>query len=64
VRLTIYDVAGRTVRSWTPSEAPSGEHRVRWDGRDDAGRAQAPGVYFARLVAGETVDVRKILRVR
>ena len=64
VSLRIYDVTGRAVRTLTAGSFPAGEHRTTWDGRDDTGNAQAPGVYFARFVAGGTVDVRKLLRIR
>jgi hypothetical protein len=29
--------------------------RARWDGRDDAGRRLASGIYFARLSVGREV---------
>ena len=64
-RLTLYDALGRRVRQLVPeSEQGAGEHRARWDGRDDAGRAVAPGVYLARLAAGGRVVARRIAWVR
>src|SRR5206468_6701919 len=48
VRLTLYDVAGRTIRSLVPAQVQSaGDHHLAWDARDDAGRAVSPGVYLA-----------------
>jgi hypothetical protein len=36
---------------------------VNWDGKDDAGRAVAPGVYLARAtVAGKSAD-QKVVRI-
>ncbi len=49
-RLTIHDPRGRLVRTLVNDALPAGEHAARWDGRDDAGRATAAGVYLARLV--------------
>jgi flagellar hook assembly protein FlgD len=49
VRLGIYDVAGRCVRSLMDEEAPAGIKRVQWDGKDQAGHAARTGMYFARL---------------
>jgi flagellar hook assembly protein FlgD len=64
VRLAIYDVAGRLVRSLVDGHRAAGTHPVRWEGRNDAGRAVAPGVYYVRLeVAGERV-VRSVVHVR
>ena len=53
VRLTIADVAGRRVRTLTGDVRGAGTNRANWDGRDDAGHAVAPGLYFVRL---ETAD--------
>jgi hypothetical protein len=49
VRVAMYDVAGRRVRTLVDRLFPAGEHRVVWDGADDHGRAVARGVYFARI---------------
>jgi flagellar hook assembly protein FlgD len=49
VEVGIFDVSGRRVRMLAERRFPAGEHRLAWDGRDDAGRAVARGVYFTRL---------------
>jgi len=54
VRISLFDLSGRLVRTiqesvWTGV----GLHRVRIDGRDDAGRSLGSGVYFYRI---ETPD--------
>jgi len=49
VRLGIYDVAGRRVRSLVDAEVPAGRMRVQWDGKDQPGNAARTGMYFARL---------------
>jgi len=51
VRLEVYDVRGRRVRTLVDRTVSAGEFRARWDGRDDAGRAAAAGIYFLRLTA-------------
>jgi len=50
-RLTVFDVAGRRVASLLDGPAASGEHRVDWSGRNDAGQAVASGIYFYKLEA-------------
>ncbi len=48
VTVEVFDAAGRRVRVLLGGEAlAAGTHAVRWDGRDGAGRAAAPGLYFA-----------------
>jgi hypothetical protein len=52
--LTIFDVAGRTVRRAEAADLPAGPWGFDWDGRNDHGARVAAGVYFYRLtVAGE-----------
>jgi hypothetical protein len=56
VRLCIYDVSGRVVRTLVDGEElPAGLSSRTWHGRDDAGRVVSAGVYFYRAVAGEQV---------
>ncbi len=49
VRIRLYDVAGRLVRTLADRTVAPGAYDARWDGRDDAGRAAPRGVYFARI---------------
>ena len=42
----------------------AGRHTVRWDGRDAAGGAAAPGLYFARLDAPTGRCVARVVTLR
>ncbi len=64
VDLRIYDVGGRQVRTLVQGSLTAGVHAREWDGRDAAGSALAPGIYFARFVSGSVVETRKLLRIR
>jgi len=64
VRLTIYDLAGREVRTLVAEMEQGGEHVVVWHGRDDAGRAVGSGVYFYRLVVGDQSIERKMVMLK
>ena len=65
VTLRVYDVGGRVVRSLVAgTEQEAGRYTVEWDGRDDAGRAAAAGLYFARMDAGGRSDMRRLARMR
>jgi subtilisin family serine protease len=60
--LKIFDVAGRLVRTIADADLASGEHRVSWDGRSEAGVHSSPGVYFVRLDArGVGSSTRKVV---
>jgi len=64
-RLSIYDVAGRLVRTLWNGEAPAGETRAAWDGEDARGVRVPPGAYLARLeLEGEEPVTARVMRVR
>lgn len=60
VEVTVYDVAGRTVRRLAAGSRPAGRHALTWDGTTDRGDSVANGVYLVRLRAGERADVRRV----
>ena len=64
VDLKIYDVAGRRVRTLVAGPRPTGDNRVRWDGKDDAGHAVASGTYFARLVVDGQAEIKSLTLIR
>ncbi|MBI5169785.1 MAG: T9SS type A sorting domain-containing protein [Candidatus Eisenbacteria bacterium] len=64
VRLGVYDLSGRLVRTLADGERAAGEHAIEWDGRDDSRAMREAGVYFVRLEAEGVRETRKIVRVR
>jgi len=64
VRLAIFDAAGRRVATLVDATLPAGYHDATWNGRDDAGRALASGVYFYRLEAGPLRETRRMLLLK
>ncbi|MDP6668491.1 MAG: S8 family serine peptidase [Candidatus Krumholzibacteria bacterium] len=64
VRLEIYDLLGRKVRSLLNSTMETGEHRVEWDGRNSQGEMQPSGVYFYRISAGDFRETRKMMMLK
>ncbi len=49
IKLVIYDIQGREVRTLVDERKPMGTYRVSWDGRDDKGQEVSSGTYLARL---------------
>jgi hypothetical protein len=64
VELSIYDPAGRAVRTLERKDRVPGRYTALWDGADDAGRDVASGVYFCRLKAGKLSQTMKIVYLR
>jgi hypothetical protein len=62
--LSIFDVTGRRVARLYAGPLAIGDGALRWGGRDDAGERVAPGVYFARLVAGSASRTERLVLVR
>ena len=62
--LRIYDPAGRLVRVLVDDHLTASVYREIWDGRDDAGREVASGVYFYRLTAGVFSETKKMVLLR
>ena len=64
VRLVIYDILGREVRTLVNDQQQPGLHSVQWDGRNNAGQPVASGLYLSRLVVGEKTQVNKMTLVK
>lgn len=64
VRLTVYDILGRTVRILEDDVLSAGAHTARWNGLDDRGMQVSSGVYLYRLVTPEFTGSGKLLLMR
>ncbi|HXV13011.1 MAG TPA: FlgD immunoglobulin-like domain containing protein, partial [Candidatus Krumholzibacteria bacterium] len=64
VTLRIYDVSGRPVKTLVEGVQSAGSKSATWDGRDDAGRAVASGVYFYRLAAPGFTKTHKMVLMK
>ncbi|MFH1501769.1 MAG: C25 family cysteine peptidase [Candidatus Eisenbacteria bacterium] len=53
LRIEVYNVAGRLVRTVADAPADAGYGEVVWDGRDATGHRVASGVYLYRMMAGD-----------
>jgi len=60
MRLDVFDARGRHVRTLAQEAATPGIRRMTWDGRDDAGKGVASGVYVARLQTAGTTQTRRM----
>jgi len=63
-RITIFDVAGRSVRTLNALGGTGGERSVLWDGRSSTGTMLATGVYVVRVEADGLTESRKIVLAR
>jgi hypothetical protein len=60
VRLAVYDLAGRCLRTLVDTRLEAGEHRARWDLAAASGSRMPAGVYLAALDVGGRRSTRKV----
>lgn len=60
VSLTIYDAQGKRVRRLADGVRNFGNYEIVWDGQNDRGEMVSSGIYFYRLVAGKTIETKKL----
>ncbi len=60
VRLVIFDLRGREVRTLVDEILPSGQHYVVWHGDDNSGHRVASGTYLFRLKTRDKTVSRKM----
>ena len=60
VKLQVFDVKGRLVRTLVDEMRSAGPYRVDWDGKDNSGRPAAAGLYMYRLASGDVVQQKKM----
>ena len=63
-RIAVYDVLGRQVALLHDGAPGAGRHQVRWEGRDQQGRALPAGTYFIRLEFDGRSEARKVVLAR
>lgn len=62
--LQIYDVEGRKIKTIVNGQQDAGNHTVKWDGCDEAGRHVASGTYFYEIRAGDATQNRKMIMLK
>ena len=64
VRIDIFDMRGRLVRTLVDDRYGIGAHPVDWIGTDQEGQGIGSGVYLVRLTAAGAEQVKKITLLR
>ena len=64
VKLVIYDMLGRIVRTFEEKEYTPGRYTINWDGKDNSGNYVSSGTYIYRMKAGDFVGHKKMTLIR
>ena len=60
VKVEVYNILGKKVRTLVDDTQEPGYKTINWDGKDDNGCEVSSGVYFCRIQAGDFVKSRKM----
>ena len=64
VTVEIFGAGGGLVKRLVDAEGAAGRNEVVWNGMNEQGQQVSSGVYFVRLVADDTTDMKKITLIR
>lgn len=64
VRLQVYDLSGRMIRTLVDGHRQAGVHAEVWNGKDDSGRNAASGSYYVRLESSQGIDHCKVMLLK
>jgi hypothetical protein len=64
VKVQLFNVAGRLVRTLADEQKAPGAYRLQWDGRDNAGRQVSSGIYLLRFTAPGYSATRRLVKIR
>jgi hypothetical protein len=64
VRVDIFDISGRWIKSLANCTFESGSHQVTWDGTDQQGSGVTSGQYFCRILTNVSVETHKLILLK
>jgi hypothetical protein len=64
VRLTLYNIAGQSIKPLVDAIQAAGRYQVSWDGHDEQGRPVASGIYFYSLQTAAQQQTRRLVLLR
>ena len=64
VRICIFDLLGRTIKTINFEMMKPGKHQFTWYGKDNYLKPVSSGVYFIHMQAGEETRIQKMLLLK
>jgi len=64
VVIKIYNIRGEEIRTLVDTFYEAGDHKTRWDAKDNNGNAVPSGIYLYQLKAGSISQVKKMTLIR
>ncbi|MBN1998560.1 T9SS type A sorting domain-containing protein, partial [candidate division KSB1 bacterium] len=64
IEISIYNLQGQKVATLVQKKQHAGYYKLSWDGLDDKHQAIASGLYFCRMLAGDYVNVIRMILLK
>jgi flagellar hook assembly protein FlgD len=64
VKLTIYDLMGKTVKNLVSDQQNSGYKLIQWNSTNNKDQPVSAGMYFYTIQAGEFRETRKMILLK
>ncbi len=64
VKIIIYDMLGREIKTLINTDQKSGVHEVVWNGDNNFGKQVSSGTYIYRVIAGSQNQVKKMILLK
>lgn len=61
IRIDIFNVQGRRIRTFKPLSFRAGLHQIKWNGRSDQGHPVPAGIYIVRLKTAYNISSAKLI---
>lgn len=64
VEVSIYNINGALVKELFSTVQKAGNHKVKWDGRDETGKISSSGIYFSQVKYGKITKSQKMSLIK
>jgi len=64
VKLVVYNMMGQQVSMLVDEVKEPGYYTIEWNGKDESGRDVSTGIYIYRLISGEKVLTRRMVKMK
>ena len=64
VRIDIYDLVGKKVKTLVSKQHQPGRYKIQWNATNEFGSAVATGMYIYKIQAKDFVSVKKLLLMK
>jgi flagellar hook assembly protein FlgD len=64
VKLIVYDILGKEVKTLVNGEKDAGSYNVQWNGTNNNGVNVSTGIYIYRITAGSFIQEKKMILMK